>query len=59
MRRWIVAALLLLCLPVVGRGQSIRYYPDSTSYTLGKTESGILYRAASANPTLLDGLVSY
>ena len=31
MRRWMIVAALLLCLPMVGEGQSIRYYPPTSS----------------------------
>lgn len=61
MRRLMVVAVLLLCLPMVGEGQSIRYHPDLSTLTLGKPTSASIrfHPAIASGSTLLTGLVSY
>ena len=61
MRRWMIVAALLLCLPMVGEGQSIRYHPDLSTLTLGKPTSASIrfHPAIASGSTLLTGLVSY
>lgn len=59
MRRRMIVAALLLCLPMVGEGQSIRYYPDgATMLTLGKPQNESI-RYFPPSSTLRNGLLAY
>ena len=61
MRKGLMVAILLLCLPMVGEGQAIRYYPDGATITPGKPTSQYIryYPSVASSSTLLAGLVSY